>query len=230
MLATEIQAPAKIREVPAGTAPEIVKRIIDEDGGVIISTQQCTSTQQCSEPQENDKQERAMVNTNGFAPTTYDADVIVIGAGISGSAAAKSLHDQGEAAGVREFAAKAIGDRVFAVEGLATGVHRLDQRIRRIDTQHRGVDPGKRALCEVFGRRAGADREAPRGVLGPEPTKLVLLDAPHRDAPRLGHVEARAHQPHQTDRFAADPFERDRRVRGQPDHGKNALPSPRTNS
>lgn len=36
MLATEIQAPAKIREVPAGTAPEIVKRIIDEDGGVII--------------------------------------------------------------------------------------------------------------------------------------------------------------------------------------------------
>ena len=36
-----------------------------------------------------------MVNTNGFAPTTYDADVIVIGAGISGSAAAKSLHDQG---------------------------------------------------------------------------------------------------------------------------------------
>jgi ectoine hydroxylase-related dioxygenase (phytanoyl-CoA dioxygenase family) len=36
MLATEVQAPAKIREVAAGTAPEIVKRIIDEDGGVII--------------------------------------------------------------------------------------------------------------------------------------------------------------------------------------------------
>ena len=33
-----------------------IKRIIDEDGGVIISTQQCTSTQQCSEPQENDKE------------------------------------------------------------------------------------------------------------------------------------------------------------------------------
>lgn len=36
MLATEIQAPAKMKEVPAGTAPEIVKSIIDEDGGVII--------------------------------------------------------------------------------------------------------------------------------------------------------------------------------------------------
>jgi monoamine oxidase len=84
-----------IQFLPTGEHHEIVKRIIDEDGGVIISTQQCTSTQQCSEPQENDKQERAMVNTNGFAPTTYDADVIVIGAGISGSAAAKSLHDQG---------------------------------------------------------------------------------------------------------------------------------------
>ncbi|MDE1165356.1 MAG: hypothetical protein PW845_08165 [Pseudomonas sp.] len=40
MLATQPHAQehtlTKLREVPAGTAPAIVKQIIDEDGGVII--------------------------------------------------------------------------------------------------------------------------------------------------------------------------------------------------
>ncbi len=39
MPATQIQPKNEtfvLREVPAGTAPEIVKRIIDEDGGVIL--------------------------------------------------------------------------------------------------------------------------------------------------------------------------------------------------